>query len=198
VALPSLLFNLLSTFGYQYWLEYHYTSPLVPIATAATVFALTRFRRSHLQLAAAALVLLGSLHGANQWGPHDWSDKPAFQADPDSPEARAARRALDLIPSEAVVSSRFNYSPHLAHRRAVYDFPNPWVANYWADDSLKGQRLPQAADVEYVIEYPAHLTPPADGAYAQLPSEGFRLIFEESGVELWQRETPAVPAEGTD
>lgn len=198
VALPALLFNLLSTFGYQYWLEYHYTSPLVPIATAATIFGLTRFRRSHLRLALAALVLIGALHAASQWGPYDWSDKVAFQADADSPEAQAARKALALIPADAVVSSRSNYSPHLANRREVYDFPNPWVANYWGDDSLKGQRLPQADEVEYVIEYPAHLTPPADGAYARLPSEGFRLIFEEAGVELWQRETSGFPTEGTD
>jgi uncharacterized membrane protein len=194
VVLPTLSFNLLSTFGYQYWLEYHYTSPLVPIFTAGAVFAIARFRGSGVRFALAALVLVGALHAANQWGPHSWSDHPGFIADPDSREASAARRALGLIPPGAVVSSRFNYSAHLTHRLEVYDFPNPWVANYWGDDSLKGQRLPAADRVEYVIESPGGVSGPSQGAFARLPSEGFKPIFNEAGIVVLRREPPGEAA----
>lgn len=193
VVLPALSFNLLSTFPYQYWLEYHYTSPVVPLLTAGAVFAIARFPRVSVRVTLAACVLGLALFAAYEWGPSPWSKTPFPRVSSASPEARAARSALALIPPDAVVSGRFNYTPHLAHREKVYDFPNPWIANYWGDDSKKGQRLPEADTVEYVIEFPAHTNDPATEALRQLPAEGFSVIFEEAGVVLWKRESPPRP-----
>ena len=187
VALPSVLFNLVSTFPYQYNLHYHYTSLIVPLFSAAAVLALPRFKVASTRRAMAVLLLPAALMSAYMWGPIEKSREPGSFAAPYYSQAEAAREAIALIPPDAVVSARFSYSPHLGHREQVYDFPNPFNANYYGDDSQKGQRLPEADRVEYVLEIPTQLDGPSATVYPQLADEGFRPIFEKDGVVLLKR-----------
>jgi hypothetical protein len=92
-----------------------------------------------------------------------------------------------LIPDDAVVAARSRLVTHLTHRRQVYDFPTPFSASYWGDASLDGQRLPEADDVEFVLEVPDRLSGKAGEIFPQLGDEGFREVFSRDGVVLLQR-----------
>jgi uncharacterized membrane protein len=193
VVLPALFFNLVSNLQYQHELQYHYTSSLVPVLAAAAVLAIGRFHDRRVRRALAVLLLPAAVFSAYLWGPFEGTRYPSSFAVPGSARPLAAREAISMIPPDAVVSSRFSFSSHLAHREQVYDFPNPFMANYWGDDSQKGERLPEADQVEYVLEIPTELFEPAPSVYQQLAEEGFQSIFEKEGIVLLKR--AATPGE---
>jgi uncharacterized membrane protein len=187
IALPAILFNLLSTFSYQANIRYHYTSLIIPVFAWAAVLYTGRVKDPGSRKALAFAVLLASLFAAYAWGPSQWSREPARFYDPQSAEARAAAEAVALIPDDAVVSARSRLATHLTHRERVYDFPTPFAASYWGDASLDGERLPAADDVEFVLEVPDRLSGTAAEVFPRLGEEGFREIFSREGVVLLQR-----------
>ena len=191
IVLPILGFNLISTFYYQTNLHYHYTSLVIPALSAAAILALDRFDGQKVRRWALLLVLLATCASAYLWGPLPGSRAAAFLSDPKDPQAVAAAEALALIPPHAVIAARDKFASHLTSRDLVYVFPTPFAANSWGDESLRGQRLPVADDVEYVLEIPERLTPMADAAWAKLPAEGFVEIFDQEGVVLLKREPVA-------
>lgn len=193
IALPMILFNLLSTFSYQSSIRYHYTSLIIPVFAWAAVLYTGRVRDPGSRRALAVAVLLASLFAAYAWGPSQWSRDPARLYDPQSAEARAATEAMELIPDDAVVAARSRLVTHLTHRRQVYDFPTPFSASYWGDASLDGQRLPEADDVEFVLEVPDRLSGKAAEIFPQLGDEGFREVFAKDGIVLLQRVGSAGP-----
>lgn len=194
VVAPVVLLNLLSTFSYQWDIRYHYTSLLIAGFAGAAVFCLERLHDLSTRRALAVGLLFAGLFSAYVWGPSQWSQNPARMYDPRGPEAVALREAIALIPDDAVVSARSRYSSHLAHRERIYEFPNPFAAYYWGDGSLGGTRLPEADDVEYVLERPELQSGPSAEIWPTLAEEGFVEIFSENGVVLLRRaETPEVP-----
>ena len=47
---------------------------------------------------------------------------------------RRNQRSIAAIPTGDAISADYNLVPHLAHRRLVYTFPNPWISsNYGVD-----------------------------------------------------------------
>ena len=187
ISLPVFAFNLLTTFHYQYQLEYHYHAPLIPVLWAATVLALGRIGRPQLRLFGVTLLLLSTLLSAYLWGPLSWSRQPYAEVDPNSPRAEAAREAIGLIPKNASVSAWYVYSPHLTYREEIYDFPNPWYASYWGDGSMGGERLRQADTVDFVLIPETIGDGPAHDAANKLGEEGFLPVWSEEGLVLYQR-----------
>jgi hypothetical protein len=53
---------------------------------------------------------------------------------------------------------------------------------------MKGQRLPGAGDVEYVMVMPALLGEEAAQVYEGLADEGFLAIYNNQGIVLLRRE----------
>ena len=186
---PVLAFNLISTFYYQTNLHYHYTSLVIPVLTVAAILSLDRFDLQKVRRWAVVLVLLATCVSAYLWGPLPGSRAAGSLTDPKDPQAVAAAEAVALIPPHAVVASRDKFASHLTSRDSVYVFPTPFAANSWGDESLRGDRLPLADAVEYVLEIPDRLTPMADAAWAKLPAEGFVEIFDKEGVVLLKRES---------
>jgi hypothetical protein len=172
VALISALVlftNVLSTFWYQYQVEYHYSLIAVPGLAIGTVYAIGalrarvvtfRGRSSTLPVRAMALGLLATatLVTATLWAPMPWGRTPLFYGDPDRVQATAARELFELIPDDAVVSATYRLTPHLAHRDEIYQFPVPFrVLLYGPDPSTEGERLDDRAErVEFVM-LPARL-----------------------------------------
>jgi hypothetical protein len=157
--------------------------------------ALEKFKTIELRRGLAVLVLIATMFSLYLWGPVHGSRHPSYYPDPDHPQNIAANEALAMIPPDAVVAAEDKYAAHLANREAIYVFPNPYSANYWGDDSQKGQRLPGAEDVEYVMVIPAHISGKSAEVYAGLQAEGFVTVFEKEGVVLLHRERRAVPQE---
>jgi uncharacterized membrane protein len=165
VSLLVIGTNMLSTFWYQYHLEYHYSLIAVPALLLGTVHALElvgRLWRRRL----VGVIFLTSVWGCLMWGVvplgsilTPGADKPIGRAQPyywpaDHPIAVAAREIFAEIPSDASVSAYHALTPHLAERDLIYQFPNPFrVVLYGVDTSQEEARacLPTANDLEYVM-----------------------------------------------
>ncbi len=117
------------------------------------------------------------------WGPV--GRNRAFVGDPSSPHAKAARRAIDLIPRNASVSSHYTFVPHLTHREQIYDFPNPWRAQNWGRE---GENVPNPDTVDYVI-VPTHMAGDEREVIISLRSSAFDPIYEAEGIVLLKRAT---------
>jgi uncharacterized membrane protein len=191
IAVPVLLFNLVSSFWYQSNLEYHYHSLIIPVFCFAALMALERFKSIELRRGLSVLVLLATVFSLYLWGPVHGSRHQSYYPDPEHPQNIAANEAIALIPADAVVVAEDKFAAHLANRETIYVFPNPYRANYWGDDSQKGQRLPGAERVEYVMAMPSYLNEESAEVYAGLAAEGFTPIYEKEGIVLLYRETDA-------
>jgi uncharacterized membrane protein len=197
IVVPSIAFNLLSTFSYQTNLRYHYTSLIIPVFAWTALLCLQRVKHSGTRRAVVVAMLVATLLSAYAWGSADWSRDPAFHYDPKHPQTKAVEEAIALVPDDAVVSARSRMATHLAHREQVYEFPTPFYASYWGDGSSNGQRLAAADEVDYVLETPDRLTGPALTIFAGLEQEGFREIFSREGVVLLQRVGPGAGPAGS-
>jgi len=189
IAVPVLLFNLISTFWYQSNIQYHYTSLLIPVLVVAAIFGLERFRRMKVRWTLVVVGLAVTVGCAYLWGPLPGSRTPSSYPDPNHPDAVVARQVMELIPDDAVVAADDKFAAHMANREFIYVYPNPYSATYWGDDSLKGQRLPGADEVEYVMVTPSLMGEEGKRVYAELPAEGFVPIFDEGGIVLLHKES---------
>ena len=197
VVLPTILFNLLSTFSYQTDIRYHYTSLLIPALAWAALVYFGRVRDRGARKALIVMVLLAGLFSAYLWGPGDLSLQPATQYDTGAADARAIAEAIALVPNDAVVACRSRITTHLAHRDKIYDFPTPFYATYYGDSSMDHQRLPVADEVQYVLELPDRLSEVGSHVFQGLQdSGGFRQMYSKNGVVLLQKIVPVGQASG--
>jgi uncharacterized membrane protein len=198
VVLPTLLFNLLSTFAYQTNVRYHYTSLIIPVFAWTALVYVRRVKDVGARRALVVMVLLASLFSAYLWGPGDWSRQPATRYDVNAPDVQAIAEAVTLIPDDAVVACRSRISTHLSHRVQIYDFPTPFYASYYGDDSMDRQRLPVADNVQYVLDMPDRLSDVGARVFLALQQdEGFRQIYSKNGVVLLRKVTAATAASGS-
>ena len=194
VVLPTILFNLLSTFSYQSNIRYHYSSLIIPVFAWAALVYLRRPRDSGARRALIVMVLLASLFSAYLWGPGDWSRASDTRYDLNAPDVQAIAEAVTLIPADAVVACRSRISTHLAHRAQIYDFPTPFYTSYYGDASMDRQRLAVADDVQYVLDLPDRLSEVGARVFLALQeNEGFRQIYSKNGVVLLQRVPATTP-----
>jgi len=167
VALISALVmftNILSTFWYQYQIDYHYSLIAVPALAIGTVYAIGALRDRVVRIRGRSLgvrtrpLALGGLAAATLltaylWAPMPWGRTPMFYGDTDNVHATTARELFELIPDDAVVSANYRLTPHLAYRHEIYQFPVPFrVLLYGPDASMEGQRLADRSErVEFVM-----------------------------------------------
>jgi uncharacterized membrane protein len=184
IAIGPLALNVVSNFGYQYDVRYHYSTLIFPILMVATIFGLASApRRRHRAL--VAVVLVASTWCAYLWSPMPFGRSHPSIADPRSTTVASFRRAQRLIPKNAVVSSYYGYIPQIDHRTEIYMFPNPWVASYWGTFKQEGKRLPQADRVQFII-LPTNLDPKSTAVLNGLRTQ-FTTVYDRAGVQLLHR-----------
>lgn len=165
VSLLVLVTNMLSTFWYQYHVEYHYSLIAVPAIVIGSVYALeTLGRRWRRRL--VAVMGLTSLWACLMWGAiplgkviTPWMDPPIGRAEPyywppSHPVAVAAREIMAEVPADASIATYHSLAPHLAHREQIYQFPNPFrVVLYGVGTEMEAARacLPAANDLQFVL-----------------------------------------------
>jgi uncharacterized membrane protein len=155
IALTSILVlatNVISSFGYQHQIAYHYSMVLLPSLAMGTVFAVSKLKKERYRIVAVAIVGFSALWTAYLWGKYPFSvhnDWPHWS--PKSEAVRHINNVKDEIPDNAVISVYHSFAPHVAHRERVYMWPTPFSAVYWNTSEQEGQRLPQADDVEYLM-----------------------------------------------
>lgn len=152
-----LFTNVLSTFGYQFQIEFHYALVAVPALAMGTVYALGEVRdravgSRRLGLAVAAFGAT-SLLTSYLWAPMPWGRTYQWFGEPDNIYATTMREIVRSIPDDASVAAHYRVTPHLAYRKEIYQFPTPFRAVlYGVDDSLGGARLVERAEgVDFVV-----------------------------------------------
>jgi uncharacterized membrane protein len=194
VAMVSALVlttNMLSTFWYQYQVEYHYALIAVPALAMGTVWAVARVAE-RWRTGVVLTVLCTALWSAWGWGAMPFSrDLPPVWPS-DHPVAVAARDLMSAIPDDAVVSTHYALTTHLARRHEIYMFPNPFsVELYGPDDSLAGTRLEAADRVDFVL-ISAVLEPKYDLVWER-ERAAFTLVAENGSWRLFERAGRPVP-----
>ena len=172
LVLPTLGILLLSNYAPQYAFTSHYSAPLIALVIGTSILGLARLP-PWFQGPVAAAVLVSSLAFSFAFGDLPFSrhfDPQLFQ-----PEPRYAAFAanLDRIPPDASVGSENNLTPHLSHRRFIYnlEFEGAQNAEYLAlDDASLGRS--EAALQQQIATYQAL---------------GYRTIATGDGLALMQR-----------
>jgi uncharacterized membrane protein len=172
LVLPTLGILLLSNYGPQYAFTSHYSAPLIALVIGTSILGLARLRPS-FQGPVTAAVLVSSLAFSLAFGDLPFSrhfDPRLFQAEP---RYAAFVHNLDRIPPGASVGAENNLTPHLSHRRFIYnlEFQGPEDAEYLAlDDASLGRS--EAALQRQIAAFEA---------------QGYRTIATGDGLALMQR-----------
>jgi uncharacterized membrane protein len=151
ISILVLVGNTVSNFWYQFHIEYHYSLVAVPALLIAVIVGLGRVGVGMRRILVATVVV-SSLWCASLWSyvPFRMDEHPHWGAA--HPVALAAEEMYTYIPAKAKISVLHSTAPHLAHRKEIYQFPNPFrIVLYGPDTSLEGQRSPLADGIEYVL-----------------------------------------------
>jgi uncharacterized membrane protein len=180
-AIPELALNLLSSTDTQTSIHFHYVAPLVPALFAAAIFAAARFERPIVKPLVALVLVSNFVLGAIPlWGAIPGGEDLQANAALISNHDRTARRALRLIPDDAVVSASNSLGAHLSGRRRFLSFPIRADATWIAVDERSPGYLDRFAPGPYAL------------AIARLRrNSGWKLVFDEDGVLVFRRESSA-------
>lgn len=151
VSALVLISNTVSNFWYQFHIEYHYSLVAVPALLVASVVAVARLSQSWRRILTVGITIT-SLFCASAWSyvPFRLDEYPHWSAS--NPIAVAARDLAADIPTDARISVYHSLAPHLAHRKQIFQFPNPfYIVLYGTDVSIEGQRNPLADGIEYIM-----------------------------------------------
>jgi uncharacterized membrane protein len=183
-ALPELAINLLSSTTTQTSIHFHYTAGLIPTLFIAAVLGAKRLSR--WTFAVATIVVVAALVGNYRLGPiTGWRHVPGgqtFQATAQrvTDHDRIAKRALKLIPGDAVVSATNTLGAHLSARRRFLSFPFVEDATWIAADETQPGYADRYAPV------------PTATLLAELRrNPDWQLVFEQDGILIFHRTAPA-------
>jgi uncharacterized membrane protein len=152
VGLLVLAANVFSVVDYQHQIAYHYSMVLLPVLAMGTVYAISRLRSERGRAIAVGVVGVSALIGAYMWGPYAFSRQHApAHLSASSSEVVAIEKVRKQLPANAVVAADDRFVPHVDHRSHVYLWPTPFYAQHWKLFEQEGQRLPQAATVDYLF-----------------------------------------------
>ena len=187
-----LLANIVSTFWYQFHIGYHYSLVAVPALAFATVVGVSRLHRDSRRIA-VSLVFVCSVLGAYAWTPLPGARNEVAHWPADHPVAVAARDIIRKIPGDARISVYHALAPHVAHRKYVFQFPNPFrVVLYGTDVSLEGTRDRAADSIEYVV-LPLTMDDDMKKDFANIAGD-FDTFAKNQYWGIWKRRQPASPS----
>ena len=185
-----LFTNVLSTFWYQFHIQYHYSLVAVPALVMGTTYALGHLPRvgrwgMHRSLGA---VVVCTVLAAYAWAPFPHTPGDPVTWGRDHPVAVAARDIVAEVPADAAVAAHYGITPHLAHRVEIYQFPNPFrVVLYGTSITQEGTRLDDRAErVEYLVLQVSKS--PEDAGDFDVIRSAFVLVWANAYWELWRRD----------
>lgn len=146
IALPSFCLRFLSTFEPHHNIYFQFSLPETAIVFYAAIVSVERLlrwrrrlsflrknRRQLLSALSAAFfvclattsALFGPFRGRGQY--RSVSTRFAF-----TERSRVLREVCRQIPPDAGVSASYLLTPHLANRKIIYMFPNPYQRSHWS------------------------------------------------------------------
>jgi uncharacterized membrane protein len=187
IGVLSVAENVLSTFPYMHQILYHYSLPTVAVLALGTVFAVVSLAPGVRRYLLTAVVVAAAFVSCLNWGLAPFSHHTYPHANPASPQVQAINAVLKDVPPHAVVSAYYPYVAHLDHRTKIYEWPNPFAAQYWGLYTQEGQRLPFAGTVQYlVLPLPVNLSPQDRKVWNSISHE-FVPVGEGGGVVVYRR-----------
>jgi uncharacterized membrane protein len=188
IAVPITAANLFTTFFYQYDIKYHYSvylAAIVGIATVAGIARLSRLRE-HLVPAGTIVVLAAALIGNAMASPSPIGLSDQGYWPEGAAERTAIQEALEVIPADAAVSAEATIATHLSQRRAIYEFPSPFIRWKWG--TLDGPDPdPNPDDVDWIVARNSFL---GDWRHVFDPivaSPGWETVVESDAVIVLRR-----------
>lgn len=111
--------------------------------------ALVKRRRPQLVEPVVVGVLACALGASTAWGSLPFGAKYShFWSEDGDPLRDAKEHAIGVPDGDDVVTAQYRLVPHLAERRMVYSFPNPWQQVFYG---VEGTPRPDPARVEWII-----------------------------------------------
>jgi uncharacterized membrane protein len=170
-AAPEILLQLASRNPEQHLLRLHYGVEGVPLVYAYLLVELRWLRQApRLQafiIAAAGVAALAAFLLASPI-------RAGTPSPPATAHLAAIRQAMELIPPGAGLRADSTIAAHLSERPQIYEFPGPDWGSYVIVDS-QAFHPGQAWSHGY------------RDAQAALPSQGYALIYDREGVQVWRR-----------
>lgn len=181
VSVLVLIGNTVSSFWYQFHIEYHYSLVAVPALLIAVIVAVGRVGVTMRRVLVLGVVVT-SLWSASLWSYVPFRIDDHLHWGAQHPVALAAKEMYPFIPAQAKISVLHSTAPHLTNRKEIYQFPNPFrIVLYGPDTSLEGQRSPLADGIEFVL-LPRVLDPDNLKDWQKV-SSGF---YEYKSNQYWQ------------
>jgi len=154
LGLPQLVANLLSIHGFTREITFHYAAlPLAALSLAAVealAFVVRRVRTVAVGRALGGLMVVAAIAATIQWGPSPIGARydDGYWPRPGDVRKPSKEAGLAAIPDGAPVSATYQFVPHLSHRRAVYEFPNPFGERNWG---VRGENRHDPEVVRWLI-----------------------------------------------
>jgi uncharacterized membrane protein len=179
--------NLLSTFWYQFHVEYHYSFIVVPVLVFGTVYAIGRIPQKFRQWLVGAC-LVSSLFSAFMWSPLPGARTELKYNGSMHPMVIASQEALSRVPESAVVSAYHPLTAQLARRERIYAFPVPFKrALYGLDVFAEGDVLPFVDEIEFVV-LPTNMDDQMQEVWSSVASD-FEIAYANSWWVVFQRKS---------
>jgi uncharacterized membrane protein len=188
VGLPQALIDVLSAAGFTRVITYHYAAlPLVGLTLGAVEGVARVGNRRALRRALVGAIVVCSIAGSVLWGPspigseyrHGW-----WPLWPD-PALAAKREAVRELAGTDHISATYDLVPHMAHRRYIFSYPNPFVSDSWA---VNGEHLPDPNVVHWLALNRQLLGGPSQALFDRLVADGeFQITWEQSGIVVAHR-----------
>jgi hypothetical protein len=123
----------------------------MPVLVFACILGVQKLR-DNFRPVAVSVIFACSVLTFSAWGQTPLSQHPRIVWKASNPVAKAGLDIITSIPADAPISVFDPLTTHLAHRKDVYFFPNPFKASYYGvDNTLSDKRLPVADRIEYVV-----------------------------------------------
>ena len=190
VGLPQNLISLLSDmeFTRDPVDNPHYQALPVVALTLALLEGLALVRRHRPQVLEplVVVVLACAVWSATASSPLPFGVKYAhFWSEDGDPLRRAKEQAVSMPGSHDVVSAQYRLVPHLAERRMVYSFPNPWRQVFYG---VEGTPRPDPSRVEWLLLDETVLQPDEEPLLSCIIDAGtFDERYRDGPIVVWHR-----------
>jgi len=188
VGVPQALIDVLSSAGFTRAITYHYAAlPLAGLTLAAVEGVAVLGRRPLTRSVLVGVILGSALTASIIWGPspigHEYR-KGWWPLWPD-PSLSAKGEAVREMAGKDHISATYDLAPHLAHRRYIYSYPNPFIADSWA---VNGENLPDPNIVHWLVLNRALVDGRNLDLFNRLVADGeFTIVSDHEGVVVAER-----------
>ncbi len=194
-ALPGFMVNVLSGNDYLISIDYHYNFQTLPMLFAASAIRFSMLKQKTKKNPFISWMLALAILGASFWANNQWSYLPVKKVNgrltsqysffKESGTEKRFQQFAGLLPDDPdiPIAVSHNLLPHLAHRNAVYMFPNPFKSQYWG---IQGENLPAPDIIEALLL--------DTNAIGRQNMRIFKRLVETGEFQLEKQEGPLVLA----